>query len=126
MYIGSTLWGSYITKTFEACARRMGPMMAVGGMKEEKCTERGAIGPYPYAVGMLQVLSHQVASWMVEQPNFAEFEQRATAATGTKRRPDGTPFNACKGGNYKGFFHVPRALLYALRSAERQGVRVEL
>ena len=41
-------------------------------------------------------------------------------------RPDGTPFNACKGGNYKGFFHVPRALLYALRSAERQGVGVEL
>ena len=39
---------------------------------------------------------------------------------------DGTPFNACKGGNYKGFFHVPRALLYALRSAERQGVGVEL
>ena len=24
-------------------------------MKEERCTERGAIGPYPYAVGMLQV-----------------------------------------------------------------------
>eukprot|EP00750_Incisomonas_marina_P004141 INCI13443.14.p1 GENE.INCI13443.14~~INCI13443.14.p1 ORF type:complete len:353 (-),score=43.62 INCI13443.14:1733-2791(-) len=29
-------------------------------------------------------------------------------------RPDGTVFNACKGGNYKGFFHVPRALLYSL------------
>jgi hypothetical protein len=81
VYIGSTLWGSYITKTFEACARRMGPMMAVGGMKEEKCVERGAIGPYPYAVGMLQVLSHPLASWMVQQPNFAEFERRATAAT---------------------------------------------
>jgi len=81
IYIGSTLWGSYITKTFEACARRMGPMMALGGMKEEKCTERNAIGPYPYAVGMLQVLSHGVASWMVEQPNYAEFERRATAAT---------------------------------------------
>ena len=23
-------------------------------------------------------------------------------------RPDGTPFNTCKGGNYKGFFRVPR------------------
>ena len=91
VYIGSTLWGTYITKTFEACARRMGPMMAVGGMKEEKCTERGAIGPYPYAVGMLQVLSHQVASWMVQQPNFLDFERRATAATGTSKRPDGTP-----------------------------------
>ncbi|KOO29746.1 beta-1,3-galactosyltransferase 4 [Chrysochromulina tobinii] len=91
VYIGSTLWGTYITKTFEACARRMGPMMAVGGIQEEKCMERGAIGPYPYAVGMLQVLSHQVASWMVQQSNYAEFERRATAATGTDLRPDGTP-----------------------------------
>ena len=29
------------------------------------------------------------------------------------------PFNACKGGNYKGFFHVPRALLFSIRAAER-------
>lgn len=32
-------------------------------------------------------------------------------------RRDSTVFNACKGGNYKGFFHVPRALLYASRAA---------
>jgi hypothetical protein len=81
VYIGSTLWGSYITKTFEACARRMGPNMCAGGMKEERCAERGAIGPYPYAVGMLQVLSYDIASWMVQQDTFAEFERRATAAT---------------------------------------------
>ena len=81
VYIGSTLWGSYITKTFEPCARRMGPNMCAGGMKEERCQERGAIGPYPYAVGMLQVLSYNVASWMVVQEEFAEFERRATAAT---------------------------------------------
>ena len=81
VYIGSTLWGSYITQTFQACARRMGPNMCAGGMKEERCKERGAIGPFPYAVGMLQVLSHRVASWMVDQPNFLEFERRATAAT---------------------------------------------
>ena len=81
VYIGSTLWGSYITKTFEPCARRMGPMMARGGMKEENCVARGAIGPYPYAVGMLQVLDRATAAWMVAQPNYAEFERRATAAT---------------------------------------------
>jgi N-acylglucosamine 2-epimerase len=34
-------------------------------------------------------------------------------------RRDGSPANACKGGNYKGFFHVPRGLLLSLRSAER-------
>ena len=34
-------------------------------------------------------------------------------------RPDGSVFNFCKGGNYKGFFHVPRALLFSTRAAER-------
>ena len=81
IYIGSTLWGSFIKKTFAPCARRMGPMMCVGGMKEENCVAQGAVGPYPYAVGMLQVLSHKVASWMVAQDEFVEFERRATAAT---------------------------------------------
>ena len=54
VYIGSTLWGSFVTNTFEPCARRMGPKMCAGGMKEENCVQKGAIGPYPYAVGMLQ------------------------------------------------------------------------
>jgi len=81
IYIGSTLWGSYATKTFEPCARRMGPMMTMGGMKEENCVEKGAVGPYPYAVGMLQVLSYPVAAWMVAQEEYEVFERRATAAT---------------------------------------------
>ena len=81
VYIGSTLWGTFISKTFEPCARRMGPNMCAGGMKEENCAARGAIGPYPYAVGMLQVLSYGVAAWMVQQDNFLDFERRATAAT---------------------------------------------
>ena len=34
-------------------------------------------------------------------------------------RRDNTVFNRCKGGNYKGFFHVPRGLLFAFQSAER-------
>jgi len=50
-------------------------------MKEENCVQKGAIGPYPYAVGMLQVLSYGVAAWMVQQDAFLDFEQRATAAT---------------------------------------------
>lgn len=80
VYVGSTLWGSFITRTFEPCARRLGPMMASAGMVEENCKTRGAIGPYPYAVGMLQVLSHQLASWMVRQDSYLTFERRATAA----------------------------------------------
>ena len=34
-------------------------------------------------------------------------------------RPDNSVFSEAKGGNYKGFFHVPRCLLFASRSAER-------
>jgi len=34
-------------------------------------------------------------------------------------RRDGSVFNECKGGNYKGFFHVPRGLLMSMRTAER-------
>ena len=34
-------------------------------------------------------------------------------------RRDGTVFNKLKGGNYKGCFHVPRALLFSIRSASR-------
>ncbi|KAL3914777.1 MAG: hypothetical protein SGPRY_007502, partial [Prymnesium sp.] len=81
VYVGSTLWGAFIKETFEPCARRLGPMMASGGMKEENCKPRGAIGPYPYAVGMLQVLSYPLAAWMVVQTAYTTFESRATAAT---------------------------------------------
>eukprot|EP00038_Savillea_parva_P014568 m.11355 g.11355 ORF g.11355 m.11355 type:complete len:427 (-) comp2838_c0_seq2:1150-2430(-) len=32
---------------------------------------------------------------------------------------DGSPFNLCKGGNYKGGYHVPRTLLYCFKAATR-------
>ncbi|KAL1527607.1 hypothetical protein AB1Y20_008993 [Prymnesium parvum] len=89
VYIGSTLWGSFITNSFEPCARRLGPMMASSGMLEEKCKPRGAIGPYPYAVGMLQVLSRELAAWMVAQEAYATFERRATAAIKTPMMEQG-------------------------------------
>ena len=34
-------------------------------------------------------------------------------------RPDGSVFNRTKGGNYKGCFHVPRALLFSIQCARR-------
>ena len=34
-------------------------------------------------------------------------------------RPDGSVFNRTKGGNYKGCFHVPRALLFSIQCAKR-------
>ena len=41
-----------------------------------------------------------------------------TANTLTCYAHDGSVFNRCKGGNYKGCFHVPRALLYSMKVAE--------
>ena len=32
---------------------------------------------------------------------------------------DGTVFNACKGGNYKGMYHVSRCLLYCFQVVEK-------
>lgn len=31
----------------------------------------------------------------------------------------GKPVNTCKGGNYKGFFHVPRALLFSIQEIDK-------
>ena len=51
------------------------------------------------------------------------YEKLADAAHGGEwlgyLRRDGSVYNECKGGNYKGFFHVPRALLFSIRAAER-------
>lgn len=40
-------------------------------------------------------------------------------------RPDGTVFNRTKGGNYKGCFHVPRALLFSIRCVRRYLLALE-
>ena len=76
VYLGSTLWGSYSPQTFQACARRMGPLMAAAAMQEEGCLEKGAIGPFPYVVGMMQILSTFLARWIVDQPFTQDFEER--------------------------------------------------
>ena len=81
VYLGATLWGSYITDTFQACGRRMGPVMTYYAMKDEKCIEKGAIGPFPYVVGMMQILSSFLVKWIVDQPFTHSFENRTFYAT---------------------------------------------
>lgn len=78
-YAGATLWASYIPATFEVCGHGMGPNMANGAAKTEKCAERGAVGPFPYVAGTLEVLSLPLAEWMIEQASVNEFVQRAHA-----------------------------------------------
>ena len=76
-YAGATLWASYIPGTFEVCGHGMGPNMAAAAAQTERCAERGAVGPFPYVAGTLEVLSMPLAEWMIEQDAVNRFVQRA-------------------------------------------------
>ena len=78
-YAGATLWASYVKDKFQVCGHGMGPMMASGQAKAEKCASRGAVGPFPYVAGTLEVLSMPLAEYMVEQYEVNHFVQRAHA-----------------------------------------------
>jgi len=81
VYMGATIWASYIEDEFAVCGHGMGPNMAAGAAKLEGCKKRGAVGPFPFASGTLEVLSMPLAEWIVSQPSVARFVQRAHAAT---------------------------------------------
>lgn len=40
---------------FAVCGHGMGPNMASGAAKLERCKERGGVGPFPFASGTLEV-----------------------------------------------------------------------
>jgi len=79
VYMGATLWASYIESEFAVCGHGMGPMMASGQAKAEKCATRGGVGPFPYVAGTLEVLSAPLAAWIARQTAVARFVQRAHA-----------------------------------------------
>ena len=78
-----------------------------------------------YALMLAIELTDDEARWLpwLQRVHTFIFTRLCDAAGGGEwygyLRRDGSVFNACKGGNYKGFFHVPRGLLMAFRSAER-------
>ena len=84
IYMGATLWASYIQNSFEVCGHGMGPVSAAGASRSESCAARGGVGPFPYVAGTLEVLSMPLASWIVRQPEVARFVQRAHAQTPPK------------------------------------------
>jgi len=77
VYGGATLWASYVKQSFHVCGHGMGPMMAAGASRTEGCAAQGAVGPFPYAAGTLEVLSMPLARWVVSQPAVVEFVRRA-------------------------------------------------
>jgi len=81
VYMGATIWASYIEDEFAVCGHGMGPNMAAGAAKQQGCAQRGGVGPFPFASGTLEVLSMPLAEWIVSQPPVARFVQRAHAAT---------------------------------------------
>jgi len=81
IYLGATLWASYIESEFQVCGHGMGPVSAFGQATQERCAERGGVGPFPYVAGTLEVLSMPLASWLVQQLAVARFVQRAHSFT---------------------------------------------
>lgn len=79
VYMGATLWASYIESEFAVCGHGMGPMMASGQAQTENCAKRGGVGPFPYVAGTLEVLSAPLAGWITRQTAVARFVQRAHA-----------------------------------------------
>ena len=53
LYVGATLWASYIEQSFEVCGHGMGPNMAAGAAHTVCVAARGAVGPFPYVAGTL-------------------------------------------------------------------------
>ena len=55
VYMGATIWASYIEDEFAVCGHGMGPNMAAGAAKQQGCAQRGGVGPFPFASGTLEV-----------------------------------------------------------------------
>jgi len=75
--MGSTLWASYSPSQFKVCGHGMGPKSSNYAFLKDNCRENGAIGPFPYAVGVLEVLSVRLAQWIIYNSSAPEFLQRA-------------------------------------------------
>ena len=81
IYLGATLWASFAPATFEVCGHGMGPKSAWFAGLAENCRQRGALGPFPYAVGTLEVLSVEVAELVIHNSSAPDMLRRASALT---------------------------------------------
>ena len=88
------------------CGHGMGPNMAAAAAKTERCAARGAVGPFPYVAGTLEVLSMPLAEELAEAENVNRFVQRAHA-----QNPPCAPSPAAEGlnsGAYRAAADAPR------------------
>ncbi|EOD10380.1 hypothetical protein EMIHUDRAFT_248390 [Emiliania huxleyi CCMP1516] len=79
IYAGNTLWSGYFPNRLSVCAwPAMGPASLYNeDWKRENCSARGAVGPFPFAVGTFEVLSMPLTRWVTTQPETQRFVQRA-------------------------------------------------
>ena len=88
VYMGATLWASYSPTHFQVCGHGMGPKSANSAYLNENCKEIGSIGPFPYAAGVLEVLSYDLAFWIVYNSSAREFTSNALISKKWKKGED--------------------------------------
>ena len=81
LYFGNTLWCSYDIRDYQPCGYGFGPLQAMGAKKAE-CPKlpggSGAIGPFPYAAGLLWGMSYELVEWIAGSRLAYDFAHNAS------------------------------------------------
>ena len=82
LYFGNTLWCSYDIHDYQPCGYGFGPLQAMGAKRAE-CPKlphgSGAIGPFPYAAGLLWGMSYELVQWIASSRLVYDFAHNASA-----------------------------------------------
>jgi len=83
VYAGAIMWGSFVPESFQVCGiTHMSRDKALSNFKANDCSARGAKGPFPFAIGALEILSVPVAKYLVQPGGEPEqFVQRGVSDT---------------------------------------------
>ena len=82
LYFGNTLWCSYSLHNYQPCGYGFGPLQAAGAKKAEcpKLPNGGsAIGPFPYAAGLMWGMSYDLIEWIAGSRLVNDFAHNASS-----------------------------------------------
>lgn len=88
VYMGATVWASFSPSTLEVCGHGMGPKAANRAFLSENCRGRGAVGPFPFAAGVLEVISMELAQWIVKESSLDAIVHKAHETGSWKKGED--------------------------------------
>lgn len=80
VYMGATVWGSFSPSTLSVCGHGLGPKMANHAFLAEDCRSKGAVGPFPFAAGVLEVLSIDLARYIAFESSMSKIVDIARAS----------------------------------------------